>query len=269
MSIEIKRGQSPVLLSLPHTGTQIPDDIRPSLRDPWLSTKDTDWWIDKLYEFALDLDITTVRTPFSRTVIDVNRDPSGASLYPGQITTGLCPLMTFEDEPLYHEGLEPNPDEIERRKSLYFTPYHQAIEAELTRLKSIHPKIVLYDAHAIRSNLPRLFEGQLPQFNIGDNSGQACNSVLTTAITDHCAASGQSYVVNGRFKGGWITRHYGRPSDNIHAIQMELCFRGYMDEPSAPVSPDNWPTPYNQDRAVVMSTTLKAILKSAIEFAKI
>src|SRR5207302_1693862 len=152
---------------MPHTGTDIPAAVEAALTSPWLARKDTDWWIERLYGFAGDLDATTVRTGISLTVIDPNRDPSGASLYPGQATTELCPTTTFDGEPLYRAGFAPDAAEIALRRSTFFDPYHAAVAAAITRLRARHGNIVLYDCHSIRSGIPRLFEGVLPNFNIG------------------------------------------------------------------------------------------------------
>ncbi|HTU66104.1 MAG TPA: N-formylglutamate deformylase [Steroidobacteraceae bacterium] len=265
--LHVQRGAAPVVLSLPHTGTSIPAEMEALMVSPWLARKDADWWVDDLYDFARGLDITTVRTAVSRTVIDVNRDPSGQSLYPGQNTTGLCPLTTFDDEPLYLPGLKPDDADIASRREAYFDPYHAALAAEIERLGAVHPRVVLYDAHSIRSHVPRLFEGELPQFNVGTNDGESCDVELTDAIAALCAASGRSHVVNGRFKGGWITRHYGEPARGVHAVQMELACRGYLAEPEAPITSDNWPAPLDPARAAPLRDTLKAILETCIAFA--
>ncbi|TIR97410.1 MAG: N-formylglutamate deformylase, partial [Mesorhizobium sp.] len=184
-----------------------------------------------LYDFANDLGATVVHTAISRTVIDVNRDPSGVSLYPGQATTTLCPTDTFDGDPLYRMGEEPTPSEIDLRRETYFAPYHAALQAEIDRLRGMHEKIVLYDCHSIRSVLPRLFEGTLPVFNLGTNDGKSTEASLQEQVAAILAASSQSWVVNGRFKGGWITRSFGRPQSGVHALQMELSNRGYMREP--------------------------------------
>jgi formiminoglutamase len=223
--LEIVRGEAPLLLSVPHTGVEIPDEIAPSLLSPWLARKDTDWHVERLYEFAQGLGATVLRTSISRTAIDVNRDPSGASLYPGQATTELCPTTTFDGEPLYRPGQEPSPAEIARRRALYHAPYHAALSDEIARLRQKHPRIVLYDCHSIRSRIPRLFEGELPHLNLGTNSGASCDPALQEAIEEVCAVSPFSWVANGRFKGGWITRQYGRPEVGVHAVQMELACR--------------------------------------------
>lgn len=252
--LEIRRGEAPLILSIPHTGTEIPPDIEARLVSPWLARKDTDWWIERLYGFAAELGATVVRTRVSRTVIDVNRDPSGASLYPGQATTGLCPTEIFDGEPLYHAGLEPDSAEIARRRAAYFDPYHAALTAEIERLRSVHQRIVLYDCHSIRSVVPRLFEGELPHINIGTNGGASCAPELQRAVEAVCAASPFSWVANGRFKGGWITRHYGRPDQGVHAVQIELACRSYMREPTGPVTEANWPAAFEADAAPIRDT---------------
>lgn len=263
--LTVHEGTAPLIVAFPHTGTDIPADIEARMVDPWLARKDADWWIHLLYDFARDLGATTVRTAISRSVIDVNRDPSGVTLYPGMATTGLCPTETFDDEPLYRPGLAPDADEIARRTRTWFQPYHAALAAQIERLSADGP-VVVYDAHSIRSHVARLFEGELPQFCIGDNGGQTCAPALTQAVEAACAATGDSHVVNGRFKGGWTTRHYGQPDRGIHAIQMELACRGYMDEP-AQFTPGTWPTPYAPQRAQALRATLGTVLTACRDFA--
>ena len=265
--LAVRRGEAPLILSLPHTGTTIPPAIEGRLVSPWLARKDTDWWIDRLYAFADDLDATMVRTAISRTVIDVNRDPSGASLYPGQATTGVCPAETFDGEPLYRDGDAPDGDEIEARRDSFFVPYHAALSSEIARLRQIHDRVVVYDCHSIRSRIPRLFAGELPHFNVGTNGGGSCDPSLTSGVVEACCTPAFSMGVDGRFKGGWITRHYGRPTGGVHAIQMELACRGYMDEPPA-VSPDNWPSPFEDSRAASARTVLERILGTCLAFAR-
>ena len=265
--LKIKRGDAPLVVSFPHTGTDIPADIEAKFVSPWLARKDADWWVERLYDFAQDLGATTIRTAISRSVIDVNRDPSGASLYPGQATTELCPTTSFDGEPLYRAGQAPDEAEIARRRESWFLPYHAAIDAELTRLRASHGAVVLYDAHSIRSSVPRLFEGQLPNFNIGTNRGATCDQALSAAIERCCDAEGFTQVLNGRFVGGWTTRHYGRPGKGFHAVQMELACRGYIDEP-AETNPATWPTPYNPARAAALRSILRSVLSSCISFAE-
>jgi formiminoglutamase len=266
--LEVVRGDAPLVISFPHTGTDIPPEMEARLASPWLARKDADWWVERLYGFAAGLGATTIRTAMSRTVIDVNRDPSGASLYPGQATTELCPITTFDGEPLYRPGETPDAAEIDQRRDRYFAPYHAALQAELDRLRASHGKVVLYEAHSIRSRIPRLFEGELPNFNIGTNSGASCAPALTSAIEAACDASPFSRITNGRFKGGWTTRRYGQPRAGVHAIQMELACRGYMDDPDAAPTPETWPSPYDPDRAAPMREVLTDILKAALAFTR-
>lgn len=265
--LTVRRGAAPLIVSLPHTGTEIPKDYQDDLVSLWLARKDADWWIDRLYDFAGSLNATIVHTAISRTVIDVNRDPSGVSLYPGQVTTELCPTTTFDGEPLYNEKSS-DEAEIAERRSRYFTPYHDALTAEIARLRALHENVVLYDCHSIRSVIPRLFEGMLPEMNIGTNAGQSCDPALTEAIASLATGSSFSHVVNGRFKGGWITRQYGRPQDGVHAVQMELACRAYMREPSGPLEDNDWPAPYEAAYAEPMRNLLLRILRGCVQFAE-
>jgi len=266
--LSVHCGHAPLIVSLPHTGTEIPSEIEAQLVSPWLARKDADWWVDRLYDFAAELGATVIRTAISRTVIDVNRDPSGASLYPGQATTELCPTTTFDGEPLYRDGLAPDEAEIARRRAAFFDPYHAALAAEIARLRQSHQRVVLYEAHSIRSLVPRLFDGPLPQFNLGTNSGGSCDTALTAAVEAACDASGLSRVTNGRFKGGWTTRRYGQPAQGVHAIQMELACRGYMDDPAEALTPQTWPAPYRPDQAAPMRAVLGEVLSACIAFAR-
>ena len=228
--IHIRKGNSPVILAMPHTGTYVPKDIKAVLNANGRKLTDTDWHVDRLYRGLLP-DATIVRANFHRYVIDANRDPSGKSLYPGQNTTGLCPLIDFDNCELYKQGRAPSADEIERRRLDFHAPYHAAIEREITRLKTIHKNVVLYDCHSIRSRVPFLFEDVLPDFNIGTNGGETCSPQLEKLTVKICAKAREfTSVTNGRFKGGWTTRHYGTPKAGVHAIQMELAQSLYMDE---------------------------------------
>jgi formiminoglutamase len=265
--LQVTRGSAPLIVSLPHTGTELPPLIEARLVSPWLARKDADWWVDRLYAFAADLGATLVRTAISRTVIDVNRDPSGASLYPGQATTELCPLTTFDGEPLYKDGLAPDAAEIAARRANYFEPYHAALAAEIERLRARHRRVVLYEAHSIRSRIPRLFDGELPNLNIGTNDGASCDAALQAAVERACAASAFTHVVNGRFKGGWTTRRYGQPDAGVHAAQMELACRGYMDDPTEPPTPQTWPARYRDDQAQPLRAVLADVLAACLAFA--
>jgi len=264
--LTITRGDAPLLVSLPHTGTDLAG-LEPRLVSPWLGRRDCDWWIDKLYEFASNLGATIVHTAISRTVIDVNRDPSGVSLYPGQATTTLCPTDTFDGDPLYREGQEPTDQEIAERRANYFDPYHAALTEELSRLRTKHSTVVLYDCHSIRSVLPRLFDGELPVFNLGTNDGKSTDAELQALVAALMAKFEQSWIVDGRFKGGYITRHHGNPADGVHALQMELSCRGYMREPTGKGRPENWPVDYDPDYAAPIRAQLTEILEAARDWA--
>ncbi|MBR0552434.1 N-formylglutamate deformylase [Stakelama marina] len=261
--LHVHRGFAPLIVSVPHAGTDIPDAIAARLVSLPLARRDADWYVDRLYAFARDLGATIIRTDISRTVIDVNRDPSGASLYPEQATTGLCPVTTFDGDPLYRPGTEPDEAEIAERRAAWFDPYHLAIATEIERLRAEGP-VALYEAHSIRSHVPRLFDGELPQFNIGTNGGTTCDAALADAVEQICDDSGRSRVTDGRFKGGWTTRHYGKPGKGVHAIQMELAMRGYVDEADA----KDWPPAWDADYAVPIQQTLRDVLAACIQFAK-
>jgi N-formylglutamate deformylase len=264
--LHVSEGTAPLVLSMPHTGTELAD-IEPKLVSPWIGRKDADWWIEKLYDFGRTLGATIVRTSLSRTVIDVNRDPSGVSLYPGQATTELCPTTTFDGEPLYKPGQAPNDAEIADRRARFYDPYHKALGDQIARLRAKHARVVLYDCHSIRSVVPRLFEGELSNFNIGTNSGKSCDAALEAAVAGTCAKSTYSHIVNGRFKGGYITRHYGRPAENVHAVQMELACRGYLKECNGPVNEKDWPVPYDAEFAAPMRAALSEVLNACLAFA--
>ena len=261
--LHIHCGAAPLIVAFPHGGTGL-GGVEPRFASPWLAQRDADWWIAELYAFVRDLGATTIATEVSRSVIDVNRDPSGASLYPGLATTELCPTTTFDGERLYR-AFDPEQDEIEWRRKTFFDPYHAALSAEIERLQGVHPRIVLYDAHSIRSQIPRMFEGQLPQFNLGTNGGQTCDTALEASLARVCQQSGQPWTCNGRFKGGWTTRHYGSPTSGVHAVQMELAMRGYMDEPAAPDAA-NWPGQLHPQPAI--QPTLRALIGACLTFAE-
>ena len=224
--VDVFQGDSPIVLGLPHTGTYVPDDIMADLNPRGRRLDDTDWHIHTLYDGVL-AGASTVRATFHRYVIDANRDPSGVSLYPGQNTTGLVPLTDFDGHDIW---INP-PDEaaVKARQAAYHTPYHAALQAELERVRDVHGVAILYDCHSIRSGIPFLFDGTLPDFNIGTNMGTTCASGIEIAAQTVCnAASGYTSITNGRFKGGWTTRHYGQPDKGMHAIQMELAQSTYL-----------------------------------------
>ena len=267
--IRVDRAQTPLILAIPHGGTDIPPEYEPRFRSLWHARRDADWHMGALYAGLVEA--TIIATDISRSIIDCNRDPSGVSLYPGQATTTLCPTTDFDGEALYREGEEPDESEITDRRARWFDPYHTALAAEIARLRAIHPAVVLYDCHSIRSIVPRLFDGELPIFNIGTNNGTTCDVKLTDDVVDSLTdfdADNWSAVINGRFKGGWTTRQYGRPEAGVHAIQMELSMRGYVDESETPHTAENWPPPYVPSRAAPLRATIKQVLTAALDFAK-
>ncbi len=259
--LHVERRDTPLILTFPHGGIEIPNDLLAAFRSRWWAVRDADWHIRALYEGLTDA--TMIWTDISRSVIDCNRDPSGASLYPGQATTGLCPVETFDGEPLYRDGDAPD---VEARKTEWFVPYRATIEAEIARLRAVHPRVVLYDCHSIRSRIPRLFDGELPELNIGTDNGATCDPALSDAVMAEC--SGRSHILNGRFRGGWTTRHYGHPDRGIHTIQMEIAMRAYLHEPAGTPDEASWPPPYDPDFAAPLRDDLVRILAAAQVFAK-
>ncbi len=227
----LHRGSLPLLISIPHLGTQIPADIAATMTPVARRTDDCDWHLDRLYAFAKRMGASILAPTYARYVIDLNRPPDGANLYPGQDTTGLLPVDTFDKEPLYLEGCLPDEGEVARRRDLYWKPYHEALAGEIAALKAQHGKVLLWEAHSIRSHVPRFFEGRLPDFNFGTSNGGSA----VAGLGDELAAiverhGGYSAVSNGRFKGGYITRQYGRPDVGVHAVQLELAQVTYMQE---------------------------------------
>ncbi|WP_374833045.1 N-formylglutamate deformylase [Paenochrobactrum pullorum] len=253
-AFELKSGSSPVIIALPHTGTDVPDDIMVRLNDNGLKLADTDWHIHHLYGGLLE-DATMIRATFHRYCIDANRDPEGVSLYPGQNTTTLIPTTDFDGLAIWKEGEEPTSDDIEDRLNRFHKPYHDALAAEIERVKKIHGIAILYDCHSIRSHIPFLFEGILPDFNIGTDMGKTCAPEIEAIAVDVTSkAQGYTSILNGRFKGGWTTRHYGKPENRVHAIQMELAQKTHL------VS-ENLPFAYDEAKAERLRVHLKTILQ--------
>lgn len=256
--VEVTRGDSPVVLGLPHTGTFLPPEIRARLNARGQLLADTDWHIHTLYEGLLP-GATMVRATFHRYVIDANRPPSGASLYPGQNTTGLVPVTDFDGQPIWQHP--PGASEIEARRQTFHAPYHAALEAEMARVRARHGVAILYDCHSIRSHIPFLFDGRLPDLNIGTANGTACAAEIEVETVRICAESNAySHVLNGRFKGGWSTRHYGRPTEGRHAIQMELAQSTHLRSESPPFE-------YDPAKAAALRPVLAAILSRLAELA--
>ncbi len=252
--VSIHEGDSPLILSVPHAGTFIPAAIRDRLNNRGREIADTDWHVDRLYE-GLVPGATIIKANFHRYVIDANRGGEDASLYPGQNTTGLCPLTDFDGEPIWREEQAPTADDVDQRREEFHHPYHAALEAAIARIRTAHGRAILYDCHSIRSAIPYLFEGELPALNIGTNDSNSCSPILEQLVANACSDSSFSSVLNGRFKGGWTTRHYGDPKNGVHAIQMEIAQRLYMTE--AP------PWDYDCDKAENLRQLLKLILGAA------
>src|SRR3569623_1283608 len=259
--LHVERRDTPLILAFPHGGTQVPDALAGQVRSTWWAIRDADWHIRALFDGRAEA--TMIWTDVSRSVIDCNRDPSGASRYPGQNTTGLCPTETFDDQPLYRDGQAPD---VEARRAAWFTPYHAAIEAEIARLRALHPRVVLYDCHSIRSRIPHLFDGELPELNIGTDNGATCDAALSHAVV--AASASRSHVLNGRFRGGWTTRHYGRPKQGVHAIQMEIAMRAYLDEPAGAPDEAYWPPVWDPGYAAPLRADLVRVLAAALSFAQ-
>ncbi|MHB8911637.1 MAG: N-formylglutamate deformylase [Lysobacter sp.] len=228
----LHRGSARLLVSLPHDGSEIPDAIAARMTDAARAAPDTDWHVARLYAFARGLGASILVPRYSRYVVDLNRPPDDTSLYPGQNTTGLCPAVQFSGAPVYREGGAPTSDEVAGRIETYWRPYHAALREELDRLRSEHGRVVLWEGHSIRgSGLPLLFDGRLPDFNLGTSSGASCAPELQARLEAVLAAQADyDWVANGRFKGGHITRHYGDPAAGIDAVQLETSQRVYMDE---------------------------------------
>lgn len=227
----LQRGDTPLLISFPHVGTEIPPDQQHRYTARALEVEDTDWFLDRLYAFACDMGASLIAPRFSRYLIDLNRSSDNAPMYPGQNNTELCPTRHFTGEPLYRPGQAPDEAEIQRRVALYWQPYHDTLRGELDALRARHGHAVLFDAHSIKSRLPWLFDGELPHMNLGTANGAACAATLQARLAAVFEAQADfSHVVNGRFKGGHITRHFGQPPAGVHAVQLEMCWRAYMSE---------------------------------------
>jgi N-formylglutamate amidohydrolase len=249
---QIARGDSPLLVSVPHAGRQVPDAIALRLSQPARRVPDTDWHVDELYRFVAATGATLVAATHSRYVVDLNRDPSGAALYPGADNTELCPTRTFAGEPVYLSAEEPGAPEIAARRATFFDPYHALLAGEISRVRERHGFAVLLDGHSIASRVPRFFTGKLPDLNLGTNDGTSCEPSIQALATDViAAASGFTHVVNGRFKGGYITRRYGTPAGGVHALQLEMAQSSYMDEAN--------PTSFDAARAAPLARVLERL----------
>jgi N-formylglutamate deformylase len=253
---ELYRGSAPLLVSLPHDGNAVPDDIAARLAPEARRVPDTDWHVARLYAFARELGASLIVPKYSRYVIDLNRSEDDVSLYPGQNTTGLCPVVRFSGDPVYLPGQAPGEDEVRERVERYWRPYHAALRAELDRLHAVHGRAVLWEGHSIKGELPFLFDGRLPDLNLGTAGGASCAPALQARLQGVLAAQdGYDFVVDGRFKGGHITRHYGDPANGIDAVQLEISQRCYMDEDSFA---------YDEDKATRLQGVIRKLLEAAL-----
>jgi N-formylglutamate deformylase len=255
----LQRGHTPLLISLPHVGTFIPVELREHFVARALAVEDTDWHLDQLYDFVRSMGASLLVPRYSRYVIDLNRPPDNAPMYAGANNTELCPARFFSGDALYHVDKAPDDAEIDRRRDMYWQPYHDALESELARIGATHGHAVLFDGHSIKSVLPWLFEGQLPDLNLGTARGQSCAPDLRMALASVLENQpGFSHVVDGRFAGGYITRHYGQPTEGVHAVQLEMGWRCYMnEEPPFAIDPQ---------RAAKLLPVLRALIQTMIDW---
>ena len=252
----LHRGRAPLLISMPHDGIVVPERMLRRMRPSARSVPDTDWHISRLYGFARELGASLLVPHYSRYVVDLNRPPNDSSLYPGKNTTGLCPVTQFSGEPVYLDGEQPGPEEVAERVERYWRPYHTALAEEIDHLSTLHGQVVLWEAHSIKSAVPFLFDGQLPDLNLGTVDGASCSSWLQDRLLGVCAGQDEfTWVINGRFKGGYITRHYGDPAAGIDAIQLELAQCTYMDESS---------TAYLSRQAELLQVLLSQLLQTCL-----
>jgi N-formylglutamate deformylase len=252
----LHRGTAPLLVSLPHDGSEIPPAFTGRMVAAACLAPDTDWFVSRIYAFARELGASLLVPRYSRYVVDLNRPPDDVSLYPGQNTTGLCPAVMFSGDALYLPGQAPSRQEIEERVAVYWQPYHRALQDELARLRALHGRVLLWEGHSIRSEVPFLFEGRLPDLNLGTAAGNSCSSGVQARLESILAAQRDySWVANGRFKGGYITRHYGRPASGVDAVQLELAQPTYMDENAVR---------YDEARAVRLQALLRELLQAGL-----
>ncbi len=257
-----RQGTRPLLISMPHVGTHVPPALAARFTDEARHVPDTDWHLERLYDFADELGASVLVATHSRYVIDLNRPPDGASLYPGQSVTGLCPIDTFDDTPVYVDAKDqPSEAEIAARRDAIWQPYHAKLAEELARIRAAHGVAALWDAHSIRSVLPRFFEGKLPDLNLGTGNGTSCAPELADQLLAIAQANpAYSGVLNGRFKGGHITRHHGQPANNVHAVQLEMTQSSYMQEAL--------PCDYLPDAAVGIQPQARQMLEAVLAFVE-
>jgi N-formylglutamate deformylase len=246
-------GDSALLISFPHSGTYVPPDLAARMRPEALDLPDTDWFVPRLYDFFRDVGASGILATHSRYVVDLNRPSDGAPLYPGQRETTVCPTEAFDGEPLYLEGQEPKPEEVAARLQSYWRPYHDKLSALTQEIAARHGHCILWDAHSILSSVPALFDGRLPDLNVGTANGRSCSPALVNRVVASLSAQKQfSFVVDGRFKGGYITRRYGNPAERIEAVQLEIAQSAYLSEARTPS--------YDAHRALPLNLLLRGLL---------
>jgi len=258
---ELHQGRTPLLISIPHSGTLLPPGLWDRFTDEARPLPDTDWFVARLYAFARDLGATVLIAKAARLVTDLNRPGDDQPLYSGSQTrlmTGVLPMQCFSGATVYRNGEEPDADESAERLALYWQPYHDLLRESLQHIRQQHGYAIVLDAHSIRAEVPLLFDGVLPDLNLGSNAGSSADPSLLGIAIKTLQASGKSLVVDGRFKGGYITRHYGRPEQQIHALQLEIAQRAYMNE-----SPPRW----DDARAQILQTHLRNLLRNLIDWA--
>jgi len=253
-----ERGRTPLLVTIPHDGRELPADIESRMTEAGAARPDTDWHVERLYGFAESLGAGVLAARYSRYVVDLNRPPGDEALYPGQVATGLCPTATFAGEPIYRDGAGPDDAGRRSRVERYWRPYHERLAAELERLREAHGYALLWDAHSIRSRVPRLFEGELPVLNVGTNGSRSAGRRIERDLWSAAERSPYPAVLNGRFIGGYTTRHYGNPARGVHAVQLEIAQRAYMDEKTLR---------YDEPRAQALGETLETLLATYLDSA--
>ena len=258
MTFHYQQKDGPLLLSFPHDGCDIPSNLASRMTHAGRSSVDTDWYVSSIYDFAKNDDISYIRAKHSRFVVDLNRPPDGAPLYSGQTETGLCSIQTFAGESIYLAGQEPDTAEIQQRVDQYWRPYHAHLQTELTRIKNKHGYAILWDAHSIRGRVPCFFDGVLPDLNFGTANQQSCAPRIRETIHEITQAqTNYSFVFDGRFKGGYITRHYGNPADHVHAVQLEINQQTYLET--------EWPVKVSSDQLKQLSSLVKKLLNALVK----
>ncbi|CAN5209540.1 N-formylglutamate deformylase [soil metagenome] len=253
----LHRGTLPLLISLPHDGSHVPDDFAARMQPEARGAPDTDWHVSRLYAFAADMGASLLVPTHSRYVVDLNRPPDDVSLYPGQNSTGLCPALRFSGDPVYLSGHEPSAADVDQRVELYWKPYHALLAGEIERMLSEHGRALLWEGHSIRSRVPFLFEGRLPDLNLGTAGGNSCRPETQTRLEAVLRVQyDYTWIANGRFKGGYITRQYGQPERGVQAVQLELAQCNYMDEDSFA---------WDETRAARLQPMLRALLQSFLD----